>query len=114
MEPRVAYIDYMLGGMEAFLMELEDETGLEIPSARDLDEFCEEYNLETFRILFYHPGIDQQDKIRDIRENYPKLTLAILAGEHIRYKAQKGVYFLSSDIGSLSNFIRNHLKNTDD
>ena len=84
-KPKLAWIDHESFYSRPLRDRLEYE-GIEIVLARSLEEFERMYNLNDFKVLFYHSGVVGQKKLGIIKEKYPHLKLAFITCVIEHYK----------------------------
>lgn len=111
--PRAAYIEYT-GKFKAILVNLRDFCGVEVADARTLEEFLKNHgSLDNFPCLLYHPGVDRQHTIKEVRETYPMLNMGVFTGGGISsYEPEviheRGVDFIRTELEDTERWVRNH------
>jgi hypothetical protein len=110
MQPRAAWIDHCDGTNALFAMQLR-WSGVDLAVASTLDEFLREHDLNDFPVLMYHPGREEQHKIVEVIQKYPKLTVALITapGSGGDYRSLKSdIPVLTYDAEHAEKFIREH------
>ncbi len=77
MKPKCAWIDYEGGLHVLFAMELR-EKGIQLDARSTLEEFSQEFDLNNYPVLLYHPGLKRQGTIPEVVAQYPKTKVALI------------------------------------
>lgn len=111
MNPRCAWIDCCHGEHVLFAIFLR-EKGIELAVAGTLDKFLQEYDLNDYPVLFYHPGITQQHRINEVIQRFPntRVALIIAPGSGGDYAPFLGLDIpgYTYDVDSAEKFIRDN------
>jgi hypothetical protein len=86
---KVAYIDYKSD--PDFINRLK-EKGIDLVVSDTLNQFeMNGYSLSDFQVLLFHPGINHQYEIGDVKKRYPNLALVIVTApdSQIDYMTRK-------------------------
>ncbi len=111
MKPKIAHINY-LRNIREDVDELFGEKGISVASARTLDDFLKEHgDLTDYKILLYHPGIKEQHRLKEIKEKYPNLTLALFTPSRQHYLNSDIPFLSSMQFEQTLDFVRYHLEN---
>ena len=108
MKPKCAWIDHSADSV-LFALELR-QRGIQLDVRATLDLFLEDFDLKDYPVLLYHPGINEQHKIKEVMEKYPNLNVALItapcsSGE---YKLPAGTKFFTYNSDSVEKFIRDN------
>ena len=109
-EPRAAWIDYTTGG-SLTIMGLR-EGGIELCVANTLSDFQRKFSLENFPVLLFHPGVEHQHEVGEIKSKYPQLVFAIVtnpfgASDYKAFRRSNDLSVFGYDkIDAIERFIR--------
>jgi len=110
---RIAYIDHKYDGNIASikLAMCLQKRGFKVNVAQTLEEFERKNDLKDFSVLLFHPGIDQQYLIPQVRARFPKLPMAIFTNLSDDYDdCEEGEihFFDKNRVDGIVEFIKQH------
>jgi hypothetical protein len=109
-KPKCAWIDICGELNVLFAMELR-QRGIQLDTRSTLEEFLQEFNLNDYPVLLYHPGIKEQHRLKEVIESYPNTKVALItapcSGSDYK-KIQSDIPTFAYEVDYVEQFIRDN------
>ena len=105
---KCAWIDHLLSINFMFGIELRAK-GIQVDARESLREFLADFDLSHYPVLLFHPGVKNQHRLLELRQNYPHTRVALITavGSGADYKnLSKDISFLTYNADLIESFIK--------